>query len=196
VRFIKLWHLSHHLHFNTITNNGGSGVLVLSPFIDLGGGLDTCVGNNIIQGNGNYNLYMKATNPTCPVIYARYNVWDHTDADDIMLYDIWDGNDSTGIITVDFMPFGYEGIPDYVTGSDLIIFPNPAKDKFTIQSSVFKVENATLEILDTHGRKLINRHLPEGTEEIEIDVSSLKSGVYFCRIITNKGNATKKLIIK
>jgi hypothetical protein len=59
-----------------------------------------------------------------------------------------------------------------------------------------KVKDAKIEIYDLNGRKLLQKQIPAGTEVIEIDVSSLKSGVYFCKLITEKGNATKKLIIQ
>jgi len=76
------------------------------------------------------------------------------------------------------------------------IFPNPVKDKFIVQSQKFKVEDAHIEIYDLNGRKLLEKQISAGTGEIEIDVSHLKSGVYFCKLITEKANATKKLMIQ
>jgi len=46
------------------------------------------------------------------------------------------------------------------------------------------------------GRKLIEKSIRKGQESTEIDVSDLESGIYFCTIKTNKGIATKKLIIQ
>jgi len=45
-------------------------------------------------------------------------------------------------------------------------------------------------------KMLIERHFPAGTEEIEIDVSHLPSGVYGCKVSTENKSVTKKLIIK
>jgi len=184
------------IYDNNIKDNGGSGILVLNPFIDLGGGQDNCVGNNIIQGNGNYNLYVEATNDNYPVIYARYNVWDHTDPGDIMLYDIRDGNDSTGIATVDFTPFGYEGVSDNDFGQEYTIYPNPASDKISLQSAVSSQQSVMVEIYDLNGRKLLNKQIPAGSEEVTVDMSGLESGIYFCRLIMENKSVTKKLIIK
>ncbi|MCB2207902.1 MAG: T9SS type A sorting domain-containing protein [Bacteroidetes bacterium] len=78
----------------------------------------------------------------------------------------------------------------------ILLYPNPAKYKFTIECSIFQVEEATLEIFDLHGRKLHEKQIPKGNETIEIDLSTLGSGIYFCKLITEKGNATKKLIIQ
>jgi hypothetical protein len=76
------------------------------------------------------------------------------------------------------------------------LYPNPARDKLKVQSLKFKVEDATIEFYDMNGRKLIEKHIPADVEEIEVDVSNLQSGIYFCKLITEKGNATKKLIIQ
>lgn len=77
-----------------------------------------------------------------------------------------------------------------------VVFPNPAKDKFKVQSLMFEVGRATVEIYDLNGKKLIEKQIPKGTEIIEIDVSSLENGVYFCRIWSKEYSVTKKLIIQ
>jgi hypothetical protein len=57
------------------------------------------------------------------------------------------------------------------------------------------VNGGTIEIYDLNGRKLLERQIPKGSESIEIDVSSLESGVYFCRLNNENISVTKKLII-
>jgi hypothetical protein len=76
------------------------------------------------------------------------------------------------------------------------VFPNPAKEKCKIQNLKFKDENAALEIFDLHGRKLLEKQIPPGTEEIEIDVSQVPSGVYFCSLTSENRSTTQKLIIQ
>ena len=76
------------------------------------------------------------------------------------------------------------------------IFPNPAAGKFRVQCSIVKVENATIELYDLTGKKLLEKPFPAGTENAEIDVSHLKNGVYFCRLISEKYSAIQKLIIQ
>ena len=88
------------------------------------------------------------------------------------------------------------GISDGVETLAFEIFANPANDKFKVQSQKFNVEDAKIEIYDLNGRKLLDNQIKSGNEIVEIDVSHLKSGVYFCRLITKKANATKKLIIQ
>jgi hypothetical protein len=76
------------------------------------------------------------------------------------------------------------------------IYPNPAQSRFKVQSSKFKVEDSEIEIYDINGRKLLEKQIPAGVNEIEIDVSQLRNGVYFCKLSTKKESVTKKLIIK
>ena len=90
---------------------------------------------------------------------------------------------------------GYVEVGEYER-DDLLIYPNPAKDKFKVQSSKSKVVVSEIEIYDLNGRKMIEKLFPVGSETIEIDVSGLKNGVYFCRLISENKSVTKKLIIK
>jgi photosystem II stability/assembly factor-like uncharacterized protein len=75
------------------------------------------------------------------------------------------------------------------------IYPNPAGKRFGVRSLEIGVNGGTIEIYDLNGRKLLERQIPKGSESIEIDVSSLESGVYFCRLNNENISVTKKLII-
>jgi photosystem II stability/assembly factor-like uncharacterized protein len=76
------------------------------------------------------------------------------------------------------------------------IFPNPAREKIQVAGHVLQDYGGKVEIYDLNGRKLLEKQIPAGSETIEVAVSSLQSGIYFCKIITEKGNATNKLIIQ
>jgi photosystem II stability/assembly factor-like uncharacterized protein len=76
------------------------------------------------------------------------------------------------------------------------IFPNPAKCKFKVQGQKFKVVDAKIEIYDLNGRKLIEKQIPSGNETVEVDVSSLQSGIYFCHLISENKSTSQKLIIQ
>jgi len=80
--------------------------------------------------------------------------------------------------------------------SDFEIYPNPVKDKFKIKSQKLKAESATIELFDLNGRQILEKHIPAGRETVEINVSHLKSGVYYCKISTDEYSTTKKLIIQ
>ena len=71
------------------------------------------------------------------------------------------------------------------------IYPNPAKDIVTVQSS-FKVKE--IEIHNALGQVVLRK---EGNQNIEtIEVNSLEKGTYIVRIKTQRGFANKKLVIK
>ncbi|PKN97204.1 MAG: hypothetical protein CVU43_17570 [Chloroflexi bacterium HGW-Chloroflexi-5] len=76
------------------------------------------------------------------------------------------------------------------------IYPNPAGKKFGVRSLEFGVNGGILEIYDLNGRKLLEKHIPKGSETIKVDVSSLQSGVNFCRLISENKSSTQKIIIQ
>ena len=76
------------------------------------------------------------------------------------------------------------------------IYPNPATDEFEVKSPEFEADGATIELYDLNGRKLLERQIPKGSREITVDVRSLQSGMYFCRVTIGDETAAKKLVIK
>jgi len=80
--------------------------------------------------------------------------------------------------------------------TEIVVFPNPASDKISLQSAVFRQQSTTVALFDSNGRKLLEKQIMQGNEEVTLDVSGLKSGVYICTLKTERGNTTKKLIIQ
>ncbi len=76
------------------------------------------------------------------------------------------------------------------------MFPNPTRDMISLHFSGLDQQSVVIEIFDFDGRKSLEKQIMAGSEAIEIDVSSLKSGVYFCTMLTEQGSTTKKLIIQ
>ena len=87
-------------------------------------------------------------------------------------------------------------VAEFDVGFGFGIYPNPAVNEFGVSSSEFRVSQATVEIYDLNGRKLLEKTIPKGAETVEIDVSGLESGVYLCRLIMENKSVTKKLIIQ
>lgn len=67
------------------------------------------------------------------------------------------------------------------------LFPNPVADKLTVRADGLREVN----ILDLSGRTLMTQH-----NNAVVDMSTLSSGVYFVRVITDNGTATKKIVKK
>jgi photosystem II stability/assembly factor-like uncharacterized protein len=74
------------------------------------------------------------------------------------------------------------------------IFPNPTTGQFKVQSSRFKVEFESLELIDLYGKILETRNPEPGTWNLELDISTLPSGIYFIRIHFENQTIVKKII--
>src|SRR5205823_5003809 len=68
---------------------------------------------------------------------------------------------------------------------EVSVYPNPAQDEAYI-TLPFKSDQYTLEWFDERGRKISVPGENIGEYIIGSDVSDLPSGIYFCRIISNK----------
>ncbi|WP_298516935.1 T9SS type A sorting domain-containing protein [uncultured Kordia sp.] len=71
------------------------------------------------------------------------------------------------------------------------IYPNPVTDILYIKLNKSEVMN--LQLVDIHGKQTLNKST-EG-EQIELNVSSLKSGIYFLKLNSNTTQFTKKIIV-
>jgi aminopeptidase YwaD len=87
------------------------------------------------------------------------------------------------------------GINDHID-IDVNMYPNPANLFCCLQSAVFIKQSSIVEICDFNGRQLLFEQFHSGAEKVVVNVSQLQSGIYLCRIRTETGNATKKIIIQ
>ena len=79
---------------------------------------------------------------------------------------------------------------------EISIYPNPAKNKITIEAKHFKPGMVSVKLLDTKG-KLVredSRLLTNGTEDI-IMFLMLKAGIYFILVSEPGKIARKKLVV-
>ncbi len=83
-------------------------------------------------------------------------------------------------------------------------YPNPfnpvTKIRFDIKKSGFRSQNSevTLKIYDALGREvetLVNEQLAPGTYEVTFDGTSLNSGVYFYKLMTDGFSETKRMLL-
>jgi hypothetical protein len=73
--------------------------------------------------------------------------------------------------------------------SKFSVFPNPVKKYFTIQLKE-KIQFKKVNIYNSLGQFI------KSSNKLTTNILSIKKGVYFLEIETNKGNATKKLVIE
>ncbi len=80
------------------------------------------------------------------------------------------------------------------------IYPNPAKEKLTIETEQTK-EEITLWVVDVTGRVVLTSPLApllqeRGTNSFSIDVSGFASGVYLLQLVSENSVVNKKIVIQ
>ena len=83
------------------------------------------------------------------------------------------------------------GIANYLENS-VVLFPNPANEYINVQSS--KVTVQSVEVIDVYGKVINTVNVTENPTRI--NVHGLASGMYFVRVTTDEGVATKTFIKK
>ncbi len=85
---------------NVITNNDSAGILIQYP-VDLGGGEKDGEGRNTLQNNGYYDLLIKYQPAETDTLFAKYNLWDHNTAEEILASDILNEGGANLILLID-----------------------------------------------------------------------------------------------
>jgi len=90
------------------------------------------------------------------------------------------------------------GTPEPVTAQGLTITPNPCKDRVTISWTALTDGPVTLTLLNGTGREVYSTTIAgrAGSQSVNVDLPSLASGVYICRLLSS-GNfsLTKKVVV-
>ena len=74
--------------------------------------------------------------------------------------------------------------------NDVIIYPNPAQNNFTIETNTNQKQ--TLQLFDVNGKLILSQSIIDKTT---IDVGNLSAGVYNLSLINSTGVVNKKLVI-
>lgn len=85
-----------------------------------------------------------------------------------------------------------DGIEDTKCKNDIMVYPNPAKDKLTIKT---KLEMGfTAKVFNISGRQLISKYCPEMSETINIEM--LSTGLYLLIVESEKDRYCRKIIVE
>lgn len=77
----------------------------------------------------------------------------------------------------------------------LKVYPNPTKDILVAEYQEASVSQPTLQILDFTGRIMVTVRLSPGPSGIiELDCSDLGRGVYYVKLVSDKGSVVKKFV--
>lgn len=79
------------------------------------------------------------------------------------------------------------------------LYPNPVTDKACLLYQLYDNSSVEIAVTDLLGRVVFQQNLPvqsSGVHFMELDLSQLPSGVYLCRISTDRGSETLKIARK
>lgn len=82
--------------------------------------------------------------------------------------------------------------------NDLMVFPNPANISTTISISIEYPVDLYLDVLNSNGQIVFQKveHLKSGTNNINLNVSEYKSGIYLIRLVSEEGKIySSKLVV-
>ena len=76
------------------------------------------------------------------------------------------------------------------------VYPNPATDNVNIHYNIEKVDNAYVEVIDIQGRVVKNLPLSFETENVNMNIKDLTSGVYILRMVNAAKAVSYSKLIK
>lgn len=83
-----------------------------------------------------------------------------------------------------------------ILDKQISVFPNPVKDVLTVQTNGVTLKKS-VELVDVNGQILPQKDILEiANIEFKVDTTNLKSGVYFLKVETTKGDFIYKKILK
>lgn len=88
------------------------------------------------------------------------------------------------------------GSGDEFSIESINIYPNPIVDEALLQIEAIGAQRSSIEVVDVNGtiQTRLDFDLLEGYNQVKVNTSQLKRGIYFVRIGTNKKVLVKKLI--
>lgn len=80
--------------------------------------------------------------------------------------------------------------------SSIQVYPNPVHDQLIIQYPNIEEKNATIQLVDSHGKRVVNPSsiVQTGPRTWQIHTQNLLPGIYFCQIQSGKELITKKVV--
>lgn len=119
--------------------------------------------------------------------YSSYH--DLTVDEDLVAFSV--GNVQYGVFSPDSIFVGINEVNSYQANFN--VYPNPATKTITIEIPKLKKE-CTLMICNMIGQELIRQQITENKKQL--DISKLKCGVYFFKLLNDKSIEVRKVIIQ
>ena len=78
---------------------------------------------------------------------------------------------------------------------DVILYPNPTNGILKLNISTLQFHVLIVEIIDPKGSSVYMKTIEQRQNEMSLNISGLKKGIYFVKLVTAKENIIRKLII-
>ena len=102
-------------------------------------------------------------------------------------------NNKTSVSVAKVLNGTWVNVEEDLAANNISIYPNPANDKLYIETlTLTQTLTQTIEIFDVYGRH--QKSIVNGQQSTVIDLSELKSGIYFVKVKTEKGDIVKRII--
>jgi len=82
-----------------------------------------------------------------------------------------------------------------ILNRNVSISPQPANDFLNVQLNP-NIEVNSYELMNIEGQMFMTNHVPYASENIQIDISSLNSGIYLLKVNSDVEPLTKKIIVR
>ncbi len=103
---------------------------------------------------------------------------------------------SNGMIGGNCVPVPAIAVEENGSTIALNIFPNPAQDIINVTMGLIQPENVDMFITDALGRVVYSNIYKEvSNQTVQVDLSTLRSGVYNITLQTNTGKVTKRIVL-
>ena len=164
--------------------------------------------SQVTQGNSNY-----VTHSTYTKTSAGYGMWEYywtspnTERGDIIIYaacNDGNGKDNYGgtgdsIFTASKTFSHNSGIANTIIPQENVsVFPNPARDHFTIGYNLLGENNTNIDLYNMNGvlvKSIQNGMMPQGENKTDANIAGLPTGIYFVRIEAGGESVVKKVMV-
>jgi len=158
------------------------------PFVELGGDIYTLSPDTVVLDAGPGFAHYLWQDGNINQIYNVYEYGWHY----VMVTDHYGCQNGDTLYIGQSTGVPLAGIP----GTEVSIYPNPARDQVTIQIKQDGQQALRLELLNQTGSMVLARELDiTGILEEQIHVGSLRPGVYYIRLSGSQGVITRKLVV-
>lgn len=115
------------------------------------------------------------------------------------------GEGGSQMMNVEHSPGGGDGIPVAPPGNDdttrTIAYPNPSQSSVNIDVNADMARSEeviieSIEITDARMSPQPFKYIETGEQHTQLDISRMRTGLYFIKVTTNKGIEIKKLLVK